>query len=53
MVPKSQLRDDVWGYQYQDENVVEVHMSGLRRKLEAHGPRIIETVRGCGYVLRS
>ncbi|MDQ4070018.1 MAG: helix-turn-helix domain-containing protein, partial [Actinomycetota bacterium] len=36
-----------------DVNLVEVHMSSLRRKLEAHGPRLIQTVRGVGYVLRA
>ena len=39
----------VWGYEAYDPNVVEVHVSALRRKLEAHGPRILETVRGLGY----
>ncbi|WP_231110254.1 helix-turn-helix domain-containing protein, partial [Mycobacterium avium] len=29
-----------------DPNLVQVHVSGLRRKLEAHGPRILHTVRG-------
>ncbi len=52
VVPKAQLLYDVWGYRDQDDNVVEVHVSSLRRKLEAHGPRIINTVRGYGYVLR-
>jgi two-component system, OmpR family, response regulator len=28
-------------------------MSALRRKLEAHGPRVVHTVRGMGYVLRA
>jgi two-component system, OmpR family, response regulator len=27
-------------------------VSALRRKLEAHGPRIVHTVRGLGYALR-
>lgn len=36
-----------------DPNIIEVHVSALRRKLEAHGPRVIDTVRGVGYVLRS
>jgi two-component system, OmpR family, response regulator len=31
---------------------VQVHVSGLRRKLEAHGPRILHTVRGIGYRLQ-
>ena len=52
VVPKSQLLGEVWGYGGSD-HVVEVHMSSLRRKLEAHGPRLIHTVRGVGYILRS
>jgi DNA-binding response OmpR family regulator len=27
-------------------------MSSLRRKLEAHGPRMIRTVRATGYIMR-
>ena len=30
-------------------NLVEVHVSALRRKLECSGPRVIHTVRGLGY----
>lgn len=52
VVGKGQLVGQVWGYDT-DDHVLEVHMSSLRRKLEAHGPRIIQTVRGSGYVLRS
>lgn len=51
VVPKGQLLAQVWGYDA-DHHLVEVHMSSLRRKLEAHGPRVIHTVRGTGYVLR-
>jgi DNA-binding response OmpR family regulator len=51
VVPKGQLLGQVWGYDA-DDHLLEVHMSSLRRKLEAHGPRIIQTVRGTGYVLR-
>ena len=51
VVPKSQLLLEVWGYEGSD-HVVEVHMSSLRRKLEAHGSRLIHTVRGVGYILR-
>ena len=32
---KTQLLTAVWGYEGFDENVVEVHVSALRRKLEA------------------
>ncbi len=52
VLSKAQLLAQVWDYDEYDPNVVEVHMSALRRKLEAHGPRLIHTVRGAGYVLR-
>jgi DNA-binding response OmpR family regulator len=49
VLSKHQLLTQVWGYDAYDPNVVEVHVSALRRKLEARGPRILETVRGLGY----
>lgn len=54
VLSRKQLLQEVWGgYDYYADNVVEVHLSALRRKLEAHGPRIIHTVRSVGYVLRA
>lgn len=55
VVSKDQLLARVWGYEGRDRDghLVEVHMSSLRSKLEAHGSRLIQTVRGVGYVLRS
>lgn len=47
---KDQLLDAVWGSNDFSPNVVEVAISGLRRKLEAHGERVLETVRGVGYL---
>ena len=49
---KTQLLTQVWGYDEYDPNLVEVHVSALRRKLEQHGPRLVHTVRGHGYSLR-
>jgi DNA-binding response OmpR family regulator len=49
---KGQLLSRVWGFDAYDPNLVEVHISALRRKLEAQGPRLIHTVRGRGYVFR-
>jgi two-component system, OmpR family, response regulator len=51
VVSKDQLFSQVWGYSAKP-HLLAVHMHSLRRKLEAHGPRIIHTVRGNGYVLR-
>ena len=53
VVTKRELLAAVWDYDALDVNVVEVHMSALRRKLEAHGPRMIHTVRSMGYVIRT
>jgi len=53
VLSRSQLLTMVWGFEDYDANVVEVYVSALRRKLEEHGPRLIQTVRGVGYVLRS
>lgn len=52
VLTKSQLLTMVWGFDHFNINLVEVHVSALRRKLEAAGPRIIHTVRGAGYALR-
>ncbi|MBW3643192.1 MAG: response regulator transcription factor [Actinobacteria bacterium] len=52
VMSKEQLLRQVWGFDGGDTNVVEVHVSSLRRKLEAHGPRIVHTMRGLGYLLR-
>lgn len=50
---KTQLLTQVWGYDAYDPNLVEAHVSAVRRKLEATGPRLIHTVRGVGYTLRA
>ncbi len=49
---KAQLLSLVWGFDGYDPNLVEVHVSALRRKLEASGPRLVHTERGEGYVVR-
>ncbi len=49
---RSALLEAVWSSQDYNPNVIEVTMSSLRHKVEAHGPRILHTVRGIGYVCR-
>lgn len=49
---KGQLLSQIWGFPSYDPNLVEVHVSALRRKLDAHGPRLVHTVRSRGYVFR-
>lgn len=54
VVSKQELLRRVWGYDGvdRDDHLVEVHVSSLRSKLEARGSRLIQTVRGAGYILR-
>jgi two-component system response regulator MprA len=49
------IYDRIWGYDFGGEsNIIEVYVRYLRRKLEVDGlPRLIQTVRGVGYVLRA
>ena len=55
VLSRSQLLELVWGYDFAaDTNVVDVFIGYLRRKLEANGaPRLLHTVRGVGFVLRT
>lgn len=53
VLSKRQLLETVWGFDDYDVNLVEVHVSALRKKLERSGPRIVQTVRGIGYVMRA
>ena len=48
---KTDLLARVWGFEGYDQNLVEVHISSLRRKLGDAG-KLIQTVRGVGYVVR-
>ena len=51
---REQILENVWGYNFLGEsNVIEVYVRYLRLKLEKDGgKRLIQTVRGVGYVLR-
>ncbi len=51
VVAKADLLGRVWGFEGYDQNLVEVHVSSLRRKLGSQSS-VIQTVRGSGYVLR-
>ena len=52
---REQLLNQVWDYEYMgDTNVVDVYIRYLRQKIDDRfGIRMIETVRGVGYVIRS
>jgi two-component system OmpR family response regulator len=54
VLSKQQILDHVWQYDFNGEdNVVETYVSYLRRKLDDPEPRLLQTVRGFGYVLRA
>jgi two-component system response regulator MprA len=54
VLSRSQIYERVWDYDFGPlSNSLSVYIGYLRRKLEANGePRVIQTVRGMGYVLR-
>jgi two-component system response regulator MprA len=54
VLPRGTIMSRVWGDDFfGDSNVLEVTIGNLRRALEEGGePRLVQTVRGAGYVLR-
>jgi two-component system, OmpR family, response regulator NblR len=54
VLSRDQILENVWGFDYVGEsNVIEVYIRYLRLKIEDEGEkRLIQTVRGVGYVLR-
>ncbi len=54
VLSRTRIYDQVWDDRYDGlSNTLEVHVMELRRKLEAHGPRLIHTLRGRGYLFGS
>ncbi|MGB5632701.1 MAG: response regulator transcription factor [Waterburya sp.] len=54
VMTREEIIENVWGYDYRGEsNVIEVYIRYLRLKIESQDhKRLIQTVRGIGYVLR-
>ncbi|MGK7905759.1 MAG: response regulator transcription factor [Synechococcus sp.] len=54
VLTRQQILENVWGYDFMgDSNIIEVYIRYLRLKVEHEGEkRLIQTVRGVGYVLR-
>ncbi|MFS8796988.1 response regulator transcription factor [Synechococcus sp. R70.1] len=54
VLTRQQILEHVWGHNFAgDSNIIEVYIRYLRLKIEAPGEkRLIQTVRGVGYVLR-
>ena len=55
VLTRSVLMDSIWGSDFEGgPNVLEVYIGHLRNKLEQQGERrLIQTIRGAGYVLRN
>ena len=54
VLERAQILSNVWGYDFGgDDNVLEIYIGYLRKKLEVDGlPRLIHTIRGVGYAMR-
>ncbi len=53
VLTRDQIYESVWGYDSaMASNSLEVYVGYLRSKTEVNGDRLIQTVRGIGYVLR-
>ena len=54
VVSKNQILDHVWDYEFVgDPSAVETYISYVRRKLDDRDAKLIRTVRGFGYSMRS
>ncbi|HEX5166205.1 MAG TPA: response regulator transcription factor [Thermomicrobiales bacterium] len=54
VLSRDQILDHVWQYDYIGEaGVVETYISYLRKKIDDREPKLIQTVRGFGYALRT
>lgn len=54
VLSRETLLEDVWGFDYMGEtNIVDVYVRYIRSKIDdVYGVKIIQTVRGVGYVIR-
>lgn len=55
ILTRTMLLEAVWGYNFDTHtNVIDVHISNLRRKIDdGHSIQIIQTVRGSGYKIET
>jgi two-component system response regulator MprA len=55
VVTRDTIYERIWGYEFETSSKsLDVYIGYLRRKTEADGePRVIRTIRGVGYTLRS
>lgn len=54
VIPRDQVMEHLWGFDFSSfSNVIDVHMKNLRKKINNKKNKIIETVRGVGYQIKS
>jgi DNA-binding response OmpR family regulator len=54
VVPRRSLIEAVWGYERDiEENTLDAFVRLLRTKVDTRQPKLIHTVRGVGYMIRS
>jgi two-component system OmpR family response regulator len=53
VVTRTMLLENVWDYHFDPQtNIIDVHISNLRQKIESHGEKsLVRTVRGAGYMM--
>jgi two-component system OmpR family response regulator len=53
VVTRTMLLENVWDYHFDPQtNIVDVHISNLRQKIESPGETpLVKTVRGAGYMM--
>jgi two-component system OmpR family response regulator len=52
VVTRTMLLENVWGYHFDPQtNVVDVHVSKLRQKIDSGGRQLVRTIRNAGYML--
>lgn len=55
VITRTMLAEHVWEHDFDPlTNVIDVHVARLRRKIEnAEGPKLLQTIRGSGYIFRA
>jgi two-component system OmpR family response regulator len=54
VVTRTMLLENVWDYHFDPQtNVIDVHISNLRRKIDAGAKPLLRTIRNAGYMLRA
>jgi two-component system OmpR family response regulator len=54
VVSRSQILEHVWQFDFDgDSSIIESFISNIRKKVDRVDPKLIHTVRGIGYTIRT